>query len=37
MKLVVWNVEVSVIKNVASMVWNVEVSAIKNEASSMEC
>jgi hypothetical protein len=34
MKLVVWNVEVSVIKNEAS---RVEVSVIKNEASSMEC
>ena len=32
MKLVVWNVEVSVIKNEA----NVEVSVIKNEVS-MEC
>ena len=34
MKLVVWNVEVSVIKN---EVWNVEVSVIKNVANGMEC
>ena len=36
MKLVVWNVEVSVIKNEASS-RNVEVSVIKNEGNSMEC
>jgi hypothetical protein len=34
MKLLVWNVEVSVIKN---EVWNVEVIVIKYEASRMEC
>jgi hypothetical protein len=34
MKLVVWHVEVSAIKNEVS---NVEASVIKNEASSMEC
>jgi hypothetical protein len=34
MKLVEWNVEVSVIKN---EVWNVEVIVIKYEASRMEC